>query len=269
MPWLLGAEYRHEVGKRLTAEPAPQTITEADFGPLPDPVQRYLRVSGSVGQPRVDHFKATWRGRIRATARDPWMEFTAEQHNFVHEPARFFLMHASRGGLPVAVLHAFRDHSASMRVRLLSLIPLVNARGPDVTRAETVTLLNDLCLLAPSAMVDPVIRWEPIDTHSARAHYTVGANTVSAVLVFNDAGELVNFVSDDRLMASPDGKTFTRMRWSTPVGDYRSFGTRRVMTRGEGHWHAPGGEFSYLEIALQEFEATGVGADNPVRFKTT
>jgi hypothetical protein len=259
-PASLAAEYRRAVGKRLAQQPTPQTLTEADLAPLPDPVQRYLRVTGSVDQPRVHHFKATWRGRIRATTRDPWMKFTVEQHNFVHEPARFFLLHATRGGLPVTVLHTFGDHSATMRVRLLSLVPLVNAHGPEVTRAETVTLLNDLCLLAPSALIDPVIRWEPIDAHSARAHYTVGTNTVSAVLVFNDVGELVDFVSDDRLMASPDGKSFTRMRWSTPVGDYRNFGPQRVMTRGEGRWHPPEGEFSYVELELTGMD---VNLDSP------
>ena len=86
-----------------------------------------------------------------------------KQHNFPHEPARFFFMDATRSGLPVDVLHAFRDRAATMRVRLASLVPLVNAGGPDLTRAETVTLLNDLCLLAPAALLDPAIGWEAID----------------------------------------------------------------------------------------------------------
>ena len=60
------------------------------------------------------------------------MEFTAEQHNFLGEPARFFLMDARRGRLPVDVFHAFHDQSASMRVRLLSLIPLVDASGDSL-----------------------------------------------------------------------------------------------------------------------------------------
>ena len=38
-----------------------------------------------------------------------------------------------------------------MRVRLLSLIPMVDASGPDLRRKETVTVFNDLCLLAPGA----------------------------------------------------------------------------------------------------------------------
>lgn len=146
-----------------------------------------------------------------------------------------------------------------MRVRLLSLVPIVSARGAELTRAETVTLFNDLCLLAPSALLGPAIRWEAIDARSARGHYIVGANTISAVLSFNDAGELVNFVSDDRLAASSDGAQFIRQRWSTPVRDYRQFGPRRVSTRGEGRWHPPTGEFAYIDLELLDLR-TNEGA---------
>ncbi len=182
------------------------------------------------------------------------MVFTAEQSNFLEEPARFFFMDATRSHLPVDVFHAFHNGAASMRVRLLSLVPLVNATGPEVTRAETVTLFNDICLLAPAALVDPAIDWDPIDERSARGRYTVGSNTVSAVLSFNDEGELVNFTSEDRLVQSAGGTTWTRQPWSTPVGACRQFGPWRVSTRGEGRWHPPAGAFTYIELELLDLQ---------------
>jgi hypothetical protein len=218
-------------------------------------VQRYVRVAGAIGQPRVRRVRATWRGRIRANPGSPWMPFTAEQYNVLEEPARFFFMDATRSHLPVDVFHAFQRGAASMRVRLLSLVPLVNASGPEVTRAETVTLFNDLCLLAPAALVDPAIRWDPLDERSARGHYTVGSNTISAVLSFNDEGELVNFTSEDRLVQSAGGTRWTRQPWSTPVGAYRQFGPWRVSSRGEGRWHPPEGAFTYIELELLDLRA--------------
>jgi len=189
------------------------------------------------------------------------MEFTAEQYNVVDEPARFFILTATRRGLPVHVFHAFRDQVATMKVRLLGLVPLVDARGVELDRAETVTLFNDLCLLAPGALVHSAIRWEPIDRRSARGHYPLGSNTVSAVLTFNEVGELIDFVSDDRLAVSPDGTRFTRQRWSTPVRDYRQFGPWRVGSRGEGRWHPPEGEFAYVELELLDLETNRCGAE--------
>jgi len=185
------------------------------------------------------------------------MAFTAEQHDFIAEPSRFFIMRADKSGMTVDVLHTFRDDSATMRVRLLSAFPLVNASGPELDRAETVTLFNDLCLLAPAALIDTTIRWESLDEGSVRAHYTVGSNTVRAVLSFNEIGELVDFVSEDRFSASPDGRQFVRQPWSTPVRAYRDFGRRRVSTRGQGRWHTAEGEFVYIELELTDLKTNG------------
>lgn len=43
-----------------------------------------------------------------------------------------------------------------------------------------------------------------------RATYSNADHAVTATLVFDEAGDLVDFVSDDRSMASSDGRTFTR-----------------------------------------------------------
>lgn len=53
-------------------------------------------------------------------------------------------------GLPVAVLHDFSRGGATMKVRLAGLLNVVDLGGPDLTRTETVTILNDLAFFAPS-----------------------------------------------------------------------------------------------------------------------
>jgi len=77
-------------------------------------------------------------------------------------------------------------------------------------QGETVTVFNDLCLLAPAGLLDAPIVWQTIDSRHVRSAFTRGAHTVTAVLVFNDAYELIDFISDDRLRASPDGRRFAR-----------------------------------------------------------
>ena len=144
----------------------PHDITETDLGALPPLVQRYLRFAGVVGTPRVQGFRARLTGRIRRSATAPWMPFRAEQHNFYDPPRRYFWMEATRGGLPVVGLHAYDETDASMRIRLLSLVPVVDLGGTDMMRTETVTIFNDLCLLAPGSLLDPAIRWREIDGRS-------------------------------------------------------------------------------------------------------
>ncbi len=252
------ASYRAEYGRRAAAAlraslPGPgDVVTESDLSHLPGPVADYVRRSGAVGQPRVSSIYARFHGRIRSGVNARWMTYTGEQVNtFGPAASRMFLMDATMFGLPVDVLHVFVGSSATMRVKLCSLVRMVNAAGPEMDRSETVTLFNDLCILAPAALVDAPIAWQSLDNNRVRGEFTHGEQAVTADLTF-DGGDLIDFVSDDRMSASRDGSTFTPQRWSTPLRDYRAFGTRRLATQGEGRWHttdAPG-QYAYLEYSL-------------------
>jgi hypothetical protein len=250
-PRSLRAEYLRRAGAALAAPVPAGVVTDGDLAILPEPLAGYLRRSGAVGQPRVGTFRATVHGRIRGGPDKPWMSFTGEQINTYRDtPQRLFLLDATMAGLPVDVLHVFDHGAATMRAKVGSVVPMVDAAGPDLDRAETVTLFNDLCVLAPAALVDAPVAWEAVDEHRVRGTYTLGAQTITAELVFDDDHDLVDFVSDDRLRAAPNGRSFTRQRWSTPLRDHRWFGPRRIASIGEGRWHAPppDGQFPYLEF---------------------
>jgi hypothetical protein len=141
-----------------------------------------------------------------------------------------------------------------MRVRLLSAIGVVEARGPSFTATETVTLFNDLCVLAPATLIDPALRWESLSDTSVRATFSAGGHRVSAVLLFNAAGELCDFWSDDRPALAPDGVTFERQRWSTPILEYGSFGRHRLARRAEARYAPSTGSYAYGEFVIEAVE---------------
>lgn len=178
------------------------------------------------------------------------MTFTADQLDIVDTPRRFFMMDARMTGLPVDVLHVFDDDGATMRVRLLSVRTMVDVKGAALTHAETVTLFNDLCCLAPGALLTPNISWESIDKHTAAALFRLGANTVAAELRFDDSGDLVDFVADGRGAISADGLSFTPLRWSTPLRAHAQVGPARVATKAEVKWHPDSGAWTYGEFEL-------------------
>ncbi|GAA4547400.1 DUF6544 family protein [Pseudonocardia xishanensis] len=256
-PVRLSARYRAEAAALRAADPSSsgEPVTEDDLADLPEPVARWLRRSGVVGRPRTTGFTALIHGRIRSGPTASWMPFTGEQTSrFGPNPTRLFSLTARRGGLPVEVLHEYRDGHARMRARLGGIVPVLDASGGAMTRAETVTVFNDLCVMAPGALLDAAVTWSRPHTRGVRGTYTVGAETVTAELVLDaDAdGDLVDFVSDDRLRASADGRTFTPQRWSTPLRAHRDVGGRRIPTVGDGVWHAPEpeGTFPYIEFHI-------------------
>lgn len=255
-----------EQAVRAAADGAAGIVGEDDLSRLPAPVAGYVRASGAVGRPHVVGFRAAISGRIRSGADQPWMPWTGRQVNtYGAAPSRVLYMDATMKGIPADVLHAYIGPAATMRVRVASLLNLIDAHGPEMDQAETVTLLNDLCVLAPAALVDAPIEWTPIDDHHARATFANAGHAATAVLSFDDQHELVDFVSDDRLRSSADGRTFTPQRWSTPIRDYRSFGGRRLGALGTGRWH-PDDEpaFDYLEFHVDAIDYLEVAADGMV-----
>lgn len=253
-PVSLRAAYNWDVGRGLARLAPAAPITEADLAHLPEPVRRYLRIAGVVGQPRVSNFHVRMRGRIRSARDARWMPLQAEQYSFTDEPARFFYLTASMFMIPVQGYHRYAGASAAMRIRAAAVVPVASASGEEMHRAETVTMFNDMCLLAPATLVDPAIVWESVDGRTSRATFTSAGHSIRAELSFNEAGELVDFSSDDRYQASADGKRFARVRWSTPVSAYRSFGRVRLAAHGEARWHEADGEYSYIEIDLDRVE---------------
>ena len=139
-----------------------------------------------------------------------------------------------------------------MRVKVAALVPVADAAGPEMDQSETVTLFNDMCLFAPASLANPAIVWERAGRDTARAAFTNAGHTIRADLFFNDAGELIDFRSDDRYQAAPDGRTFTKVPWSTPLSDYRQFGAVRLASKGEARWHEPEGSYAYIEMITDE-----------------
>jgi hypothetical protein len=262
-PTSLRAAYDRDVRAELRASGggvAP-VVTDADLAPLPVPVQRYLRASGVVGQPRVLDMFVRMHGRIRGAPDAPWMPFTAEQHNtWGDRPSRMFYMTATRAMIPIQGYHRFIGTLASMQIKAAALFTVVDMAGDEMTQSETVTLFNDLCIMAPARLIDPRVTWDAVvpvreastGRETVRARFTHAGRTVSAELVFGPDDTLVDFVSDDRYAASPDGATMTRKRWSTPLRDARAFGPVRLGATGEGRWHDGDRSWPYLELTIDE-----------------
>lgn len=222
-------------------------VTEADLAPLPPPVQRYLRYAGVVNKPCVVNMYVAFEGEMRSREQN-WFPFRSEQYNFIETAARLFFMEAAPGGFPAAVYHRYENAAAVMDIRAAGIKRVVFEKGTVLNKTETVTLFNDMCLLAPATLIDKRISWEDGDSLSARATFTNQGSTISAVLYFNEAGALIDFISNDRTDVS-SGKTLT---FSTPVQDYQLFGEYRLPAYGEAIWHYPEGPFTYGKFRLKK-----------------
>jgi hypothetical protein len=231
-------------------------VTEADLAPLPPLMQTYLRRMGAVGRPHVRNLSLTFKAQMRSSATSAWMQATATQYESFERPARLFYMKASRAGIPFDILHRYVDGAATFQVKVAGLFPVVDKSGPGITNDETVTLMNDVLVMAPAAVLDLPFTFEPMGTASVRATYQNAGFTVAAVVTFNDEGDLVGFVSNDRSHDRDEGPA----RWSTPISGYRDVGGIRVGALGDANWIDASGEWTYgrFEVTSLAYNVTSV-----------
>lgn len=248
----LRARYDRAVAAEFAAQPlrpraAPLAAT--DLLGLPDPVRRYIERSGAIGRPRPQNMRVVMAANMYRKPGQAPMRARSVQYNFFGRPTRLFLMDARMFGLPVRALHLYRQERATFTVRVASIVNMVDLRGEEISAAETVTVLNDMCLMAPGALLDDRLSWTPVNDRSAAVTFTNGPHEVSATLEFNDRDELVDFWSDDRPESSAGG--LVPMRWSTPVTEYRDLDGRHVLHSGSAVYHRPDGPFTYGEFVMR------------------
>jgi len=242
--------YEGEVSPRLEAPRREALITEQDLVGLPQTLKKYLRRVGIIGNPRVHNFRASFRGEMRRSHDSGWMKIRAEQHSFFGpRPARLFHVKGALLGIPFEGLHRFIGPAATMQVRVASLFEVVDARGSEMDQGETVTFFNDLCLLAPAALLDADLTWEE-EAGLLKGTLRHQGHCVSALLSFDEEGDLLDFISEDRFQSS-DGKHYQRFPWSTPVRDYRDLDGLHLPAKADAIWHESDGPFPYARFEVE------------------
>jgi hypothetical protein len=244
--------YLREVrkGNDRTSKTPREILEEKDIEHLPVPVQRYLRYCGVIGKEKVVSAKIFFNG-VMKDLNKPEFKIKAEQTSFFDIPTRLFYLKGVMKGVPVKALHKYINAHASFEVLPLSLFHMVNEKEGDLNIAETVTFFNDMCILAPATLIVPEIVWSDTGNNSVRATFSCNGIEISANLFFNEKGQLTNFWSDDRYYLN-SAKKMQKVKWSTPVKDYKDYNGIMLASYGEAIWSFQEGDFCYAKFDLKD-----------------
>jgi len=246
--------YKKEVTEKLeqTKNTSSEILTEKEMAHLPEIVQKYLHYTGVVGKEKVWNFRAEFKGGIRGKSSEPYMKLHSVQYNFMDKPTRLFYIVATKMGIPAKGVHLYKNETAIMKIKLLGLFTVVDAKGTEMNIGETVTVFNDMCVMAPASLIDKNIEWQVIDSLTMHAKYTNGNISISATLFFDNDGRLVNFVSNDRCEYS-DG-VFKRFPWETPISEYKKINGYNLPWKAKLIYKHPDEDLVYGEFELVTIE---------------
>jgi hypothetical protein len=208
------AAVRQEWLRLAAATPDPPVFDTAMLAGLPAAAQRWLAHVIQPGRPLWRTAELSMRGQIKLGR---WRPFTARQ---VLSPDGYIWAATARvAGLPVTGYDRLSSGSGEMRWRLLGLIPVLTAAGPDITRSARGRLAGEIALLPTAFQSATWTQGERPDT--AIATWSSGDDTEAAELRVDSGGRLVE-VTVNR-WGNPGGAPFGRYRFGVRVDAERDF----------------------------------------------
>lgn len=228
-------------------------LHEHDIQHLPELVKKYIRYTNSIDKPKVKNFHVRFSGEIRKNENSEWMKHNTEQYTSLLTGTRLFYMNARMKKLPVSGYHRFKDGHACMDIKLFSMFSVQYQEGPQMDISETVTFLNDVCLMAPAALIEPIFSWGQEEVNKVEVFLTLHGIKVSAWLYFNDEGQLVDFISEDRYVYEEPNK-MTKMRWSTPVSKYSEMNGYTLATEASAIYHYLSKPLTYATFRINHLD---------------
>jgi hypothetical protein len=224
-------------------------LREDQMRTLPAPIQRYLAYAQVVGKEPVRTVHLKQIGDMRQQPGEKWIPLVAEQY-FTTTP-HAFLWHGTMRPFPffwMTGTDRFSGGHGTMRIKLLSMIPMPLARGPKMDQGELQRYLGEI-IWFPTAWLSNDIAWQAIDDHSAQATLHEPGITGSIVLHVNEQGQLT-LVTAQRHM----GKEGILTPWSIQLDEYREVGGMLIPTVFEVTWHPATGDFTWFRGQIIEIE---------------
>jgi hypothetical protein len=224
-------------------------ITEDHVLALPAPMQRYLNYAQVVGKEPVRTIRLSQKGYMRQQPGQKWIPLVAGQY-FTTTP-HAFIWHGTMRPFPffwMTGTDRFSGGHGTMRIKILSVIPLPLASGPKMDQGELQRYLGEISWF-PTAWFSDAIEWQVIDEHSVQATLHEPGITGSVVLHVNDQGQLT-LLTAQRYM----GKEGSLTPWSIQPGTYQEAGGMLIPTTFEVTWHLASGDFTWFRGQITEIE---------------
>jgi len=243
---------------KVREDAKPKVVTEEDIKGLPEPVQRYLRYSQIIGKEIIGTVRLKQKGFMRMREGQKWMPLEAEEYYTTDPPG--FIWYGSIEFAPFLSVKArdmLSEGKGAMLVKLLGLIGIADASGPEMNQASLLRYLSET-IWFPTAFLSGYIQWEPIDTNSAKATISVDGLTASAGFYFNESGELENFIAE---RYRDEGGQLELRTWSTPITEYKEINGIRMPSKGDAVWNLSSGDLKYIEVELTDIEY-----NNPTKY---
>jgi hypothetical protein len=201
-----------------------------NFLHLPEAPRRYLQHAISPGTPLASAVRLQMHGEIKLGR---WLPFEAEQV-IRRDKGMIWCATVRMSGLPIHGWDILIDGQGEMRWKLLGIIPVLSASGPDVTRSA-IGRVEAESIWLPSQFCHTNIAWTESGASCAHAEFTTDHEPARLDLFLDAAGGLEK-LSMPR-WGNPEGGEFHYSNFGGIVEEEGTFGGSTIPTRLRVGWY--------------------------------
>jgi len=241
----MSATVLSELEGRLLRAAEPGTFSDAELDGLPEPVRRHLAQAIASGTPLAVSARLRMRGSIKVGR---WLPFRARQ---VLSPHHGFVWAARAAGV-IAGSDCYLDGAGGMDWKLVGLVTVVHADGPDHARSAAGRAAGE-AIWVPTALLPRFgVRWSANGPDEVSAGYRIGDVPVELRCRLDGDGRIGSFMFDR--WGDPDGSgTFAWHPFGGEITGYRTFDGVTIPSAGRVGWFFgtdrwPGAEFFRYQI---------------------
>lgn len=202
----------------------------ASIAALPEPAQRYLRHAIAPGTPLASAVRLTMHGEIKLGAR--WHPFAAEQV-IRWDRGLIWQARTKMGPLSISGSDRFIDGQGAMAWKLLGIIPVMRADGPDISRSAAARLEAESMWL-PSVLLGDGISWSAEDATHPHVCIAVTGDEAELTLTVDEHGRLRESMM--QRWGNPEGGDFHAAPFGAIVEAESSFDGYTIPTQLRVGW---------------------------------
>lgn len=235
-----------------TPDCSPVIITKEMLNNLPPVVQKWLTHSGVIGKEKINTVRLKQKGEMRTKPDGKWMAFEATQYFTVNDPA--FVWTTDVHMMPLVTLvgrDKFENGQGSMFIKLLSLFKVADVKNTEKVNSATMIRYLSETSWFPAAALSDYIKWETVDSLSAKAVMNYNGMVVSGIFRFTENGDMVGFTADRYYGTDANARL---EKWVVETEDWKDFNDIRIPYKSKVTWKLKEGDFNWAKMELTDLE---------------
>jgi hypothetical protein len=232
-----------------TQMPSTDRFTPDMVADQPEPVQRYFLHAIAPDTALANSVHLPMQGTMRLAPDQDWMPVQAEE--LISHQGFVWKAVAGKGIFQMRGADYYTQNDGEMRFSLLGLIPLVQARNPDVMRSAIGRWAGEFFWLPSALLPQRGVSWRVLDQNTIQASLKADGVPITLTFAIDGAGRLLQ-ASVRRWGDQTEDKHYTEIPFGGHFQAEQTFGGYTIPTQmGAGWWIGSDRYFEFFRIRIE------------------